>query len=58
MKTIGVRELSEMLHKTPGTIREYRRLHPEYLPPLLNVPGKILLWEYDVAVAWMRGELK
>jgi len=58
MKTIGVQELSEYLHKTPGTIREYRRLHPEYLPPLLNIPGKILLWEEDVVIAWMRGELK
>lgn len=58
MKTIGVQELSEMLHKTPNTIQTYSSRNPELLPPRLNVPGVILLWEYDVAVAWMRGELE
>jgi len=56
MKTIGVKELSEMLHKTPNTIQTYSSRNPELLPPRLNVPGVILLSEYDIAVAWMRGE--
>ena len=56
MKTIGVKELSEMIHKTPSTIRTYTSRNPELLPPRLDVPGKILLWEYSVVVEWMHGK--
>jgi len=56
MKTIGVEELGIMLHKTPSTIREYRRKYPELLPPLLSVPSRKLLWECSVVVEWMHGE--
>jgi len=33
MKTIGVQELSEIIHKTPSTIRTYTSRNPELLPP-------------------------
>ena len=58
MKTIGVEELSKIIHKSPSTILTYASSHPELLPPMLIYPDKGLLWEYDVVVEWMRGELK
>ncbi len=56
MKTIGVQELSEIIHKTPSTVRTYTSRNPELLPPMLIYPGKKLLWEYSVVVEWMHGE--
>jgi len=58
MKTIGVEELSKIIHKAPSTIRTFSSSHPELLPPMLIYSGRRLLWEYDVVVEWMRGELK
>ena len=48
MKTIGVKELSELLHKTPTTIQTYSSRNPELLPPRLPVPGMKLLWDLAI----------
>jgi len=56
MKTIGVKELSELLHKTPSTIQTYSSRNPELLPPRLPVPGMKLLWDLAIVEEWMRGE--
>jgi predicted DNA-binding transcriptional regulator AlpA len=51
IKTLGVAEMAELLHKTPRTIREDARRRPHSLPPRLRIPGSDrMLWlESDVA---------
>lgn len=56
MKTIGVQELSEIIHKTPKTILTFTSRNPELLPPMLPYPGRKVLWDVATVEEWLNGE--
>jgi hypothetical protein len=55
IKTIGVEELAELLHRRPETIRSDARRRPSTLPPILRIPKtRRLLWLEEDVVNWMK----
>lgn len=55
IKTIGVEELAELLHRRPETIRSDARRRPATLPPILRIPKtRRLLWLEEDVVNWMK----
>ena len=54
MKTLGVEQISELLHKSVSTIYMDVRRRPNCLPPRLIIPGssKLLWLEVDV-LKWL-----
>lgn len=53
-KTIGIKELAEILHKKPSTIGEDVTRRPHALPPRLNIPGsRLVLWRLVDVEEWL-----
>ncbi len=54
LKTLGVKDIATMLHKTVETVQEDARRRPQCLPPRLVIPdSKKLLWIESDVIAWL-----
>lgn len=54
MKTLGVKQISELLHKSPDSIYSDVGRNPNSLPPRLVIPGSAkLLWLESDVQEWL-----
>lgn len=55
MKTLGIDEVAELLHKSPRTVREDLRRRPNAIPPTLRIPGsRTTLWLEETVRDWLK----
>lgn len=51
---LDLRELAELLGRSPETIKKDLRLNPMAVPPRLNIPGtRLLRWRRADVDAWL-----
>lgn len=54
MKTLGVNDIAELLHKSASSIQSDTSRNPKVLPPRIIIPGSsVLLWLESDVILWI-----